>query len=281
MPDGVRRIVALYFPGDLCFSRLPIPTGPRGTLEALCDSAVTDLPSRMLQSLTETHPAIGRALWWLTSIELDIARQWLVLAGRFADQRVAHLDCEILARMSAASTGLTDTVPNHFRQTILADITAISTVHVNRVLQALRVSRFIALKRGDHHRRGSRRARRTGRFRSGLPAPSRNENSAPVRARPADGHLLRRPDVLLRDWAQCNASAIDARVTLTPAVRWATPCGTASMPPPTSCVRSCRRATRYWISPCTRTPTSPCPPASRLLQQRGDEAVAIAPICRR
>ncbi|MGW5837945.1 Crp/Fnr family transcriptional regulator [Methylorubrum extorquens] len=148
MPDGVRRIVALYFPGDLCFSRLPIPTGPRGTLEALCDSAVTDLPSRMLQSLTETHPAIGRALWWLTSIELDIARQWLVLAGRFADQRVAHLVCEILARMSAASTGLTDTVPNHFRQTILADITAISTVHVNRVLQALRVSRLIALKRG-------------------------------------------------------------------------------------------------------------------------------------
>ncbi|KQT53361.1 hypothetical protein ASG52_04345 [Methylobacterium sp. Leaf456] len=148
LPDGVRRIVALYFPGDLCFSRLPIPTASQGTLEALCEVTVADLPNRTLRSLTEAHPATERALWWHSSVELEITRQWLVLAGRLADQRIAHLICEILARIGAVGTGRTDTLPNHFRQTVIADITAISIVHVSRVLQALRASGLIALKRG-------------------------------------------------------------------------------------------------------------------------------------
>lgn len=148
LPDGVRRIVALYFPGDLCLSRHPVSTGSQGTLEALCDCTVADLPTRTLQTLVEAHPAIERALCWLTSVELGIVRQWLVLAGRLADQRIAHLICEILTRIGAVGAVRPDTLPTSFRQVVIADITAISTVHVNRVLHALKAARLIGLEKG-------------------------------------------------------------------------------------------------------------------------------------
>lgn len=149
LPDGARRILALYFPGDLCFSRLPAPTGSPGIVEALGDGMVADLPARMLQPLIHAHPAIERALWWLTAVELAIVRQWLVVAGRLGEPRMAHLICEILARSGAVGGGRTDRLPSRVRQGLLADITALSTVHVSRVLQGLKTSGLIGLEKGS------------------------------------------------------------------------------------------------------------------------------------
>lgn len=148
MPDGARRILALYFPGDLCFSHVPAPNGPQGILEVLGDGMVADLPARMIQSLIDAHPTVERALWWLTAIELGIVRRWLSLAGRLAEQRIAHLICEILARSEAVGLGRTERWPSRLRQGVIADVTAMSTVHVSRVLQGLKHAGLIALKNG-------------------------------------------------------------------------------------------------------------------------------------
>ncbi len=110
---------------------------------------VADLPARMLQPLIHAHPTVERALWWLTAVELAIVRQWLVLAGRLGEQRMAHLICEILARSGAVGGGRTDRLPSRVRQGLLADITALSTVHVSRVLQGLKTSGLIGLEKGS------------------------------------------------------------------------------------------------------------------------------------
>ena len=52
--------------------------------------------------LTENHPAIARALWWSTLGDVAILRDWITGHGqRTADIRIAHLFCELLARLKA------------------------------------------------------------------------------------------------------------------------------------------------------------------------------------
>jgi len=62
---------------------------------------------------------------------------------------MAHLICEILARSGAVGGGRTDRLPSRVRQGLLADITALSTVHVSRVLQGLKTSGLIGLEKGS------------------------------------------------------------------------------------------------------------------------------------
>ncbi|AMB46735.1 Crp/Fnr family transcriptional regulator [Methylobacterium sp. AMS5] len=155
LSDGTRRILALYFPGDLCTvdrgAADPLP----GAIETLSPCTVADIPSGTIDSLIRSHPGIERALWWLTLVELGIGQQWLINAGREAERRIAHLICEVWARsqaagrdMQAAGRDLEECFASGVRQAVIADIAALSTVHVSRVLHALQAARLITLNRG-------------------------------------------------------------------------------------------------------------------------------------
>jgi hypothetical protein len=72
-------------------------------------------------------------------VEGAVVREWVVNIGRRdAYERVAHLLCELHARLDAI--GMTDGYRYELplTQTDLADSVGVSTVHVNRVLQKLR-----------------------------------------------------------------------------------------------------------------------------------------------
>ena len=148
LADGTRRIVALYFPGDLCASHPVIAIMSPGSIGALSACTVADIPFRTIADLVRTHPNIERALWWLSIVELGIAQQWLINFGRTAERRVAHLICEIRARLHATGHDECGSFSNGIRQGALADITAVSAVHVNRVLNALKSARLIDLSKG-------------------------------------------------------------------------------------------------------------------------------------
>lgn len=96
------------------------------------------------------RPALARAMWWSTLVEESVLREWVVNVGaRPAKERLAHLFCELFVRLRAI--GLTD--GHSFRlpltQQELGETTGLSSVHVNRALQALRSEGLVALDKRE------------------------------------------------------------------------------------------------------------------------------------
>lgn len=89
------------------------------------------------------HPGISRVIWQVTLRELSRAREWLVNDTRPADQRLAHTHCELLACLQVIGLADEQSFNLPISQANLADAVGISTVHMNRVLQALRSSGLI------------------------------------------------------------------------------------------------------------------------------------------
>jgi CRP-like cAMP-binding protein len=149
LPDGRRQIVSYLIPGDLCDVRsllLPVATHTVSTLSA---ANVAPFARETLLGLIDRYPRIGQALCCLALVEELIAREWLVNVGqRTAIERLAHLLCEIFARMSAVGLSDQGRCELPLTQMELADSLALSTVHVNRTLQELRRQGLVSLSGG-------------------------------------------------------------------------------------------------------------------------------------
>jgi CRP-like cAMP-binding protein len=84
----------------------------------------------------EQHPSLGSALWRAAILEMFVARTWLLnVSQKAATERVAHLICELLARQEASGMSDRSILLN---QLDIANIVALSAVHVNRTIQVLR-----------------------------------------------------------------------------------------------------------------------------------------------
>lgn len=137
MPDGKRAIVALMLPGDICDLHVAILGRMDHNIGTLTDSTLVKISRRTIEDLLDNHPRIRRALFWSTLVDEAILREWLVNMGRRrADKQMAHLFCEVHARLSAVSQMQDALMP--LTQEELADILGVSTVHAQRVLSQLR-----------------------------------------------------------------------------------------------------------------------------------------------
>jgi CRP-like cAMP-binding protein len=102
-----------------------------------------------LHDLCTRYPRIAAAFWRETLIDAAIFREWVLNVGRReAYTRIAHVLCELLTRLRAV-----DLVEDHacilpITQGEFADALGVTTVHVNRVLQAMRADELIELN-GD------------------------------------------------------------------------------------------------------------------------------------
>jgi CRP-like cAMP-binding protein len=146
--EGQRQITSFYVSGDMpdLFSLMrPRPTH---SLRAVCTSEIVRVPHRALQAAASNHPGLAEALWRHVTLEGDIASEWVVNVGaRSAKERLAHLFCEMAVKMECVQEADT-----HFdfpvTQTHLAEATGLSTVHVNRSLQALRKDGLLKFEHG-------------------------------------------------------------------------------------------------------------------------------------
>lgn len=144
---GVRQIIAYLLPGDFCDLDILLLSSMDHSIGTLSECRVAQLPSKTVHDLSN-HAGLVRAFRKATLIETANAREWLVnLGGRSAVARVAHLFCELHARLQVV--GLAD---NHsfdlpLTQVDLADAMGMSIVHMNRSLKELRSAGFINLKR--------------------------------------------------------------------------------------------------------------------------------------
>lgn len=149
MPDGRRQIMSFHITGDLVDLHGLVLGTMDHSVGCLTPCRLVTAPHQKLHELLEQHPRLARALWRDTLVDGAVWREWLVGMGRrSAYSRIAHLLCEVMARMMAVGLADGQSCDLPLTQQELADSLGLSLVHVNRVLQRLRASGLVSLGRG-------------------------------------------------------------------------------------------------------------------------------------
>jgi CRP-like cAMP-binding protein len=146
---GKRQIFAFHTPGD-------IPDMLSLQLKTMDHSLGTLTPCKLgfiqhdhMRELLRQHPGLTDVFWRDTLIDAAIFREWILgLGRRDAKTRVAHLFCEMVMRLRAVGLEQGNTVPLPLTQNEVSDALGLSTVHVNRTLQALRGENLVEWDKG-------------------------------------------------------------------------------------------------------------------------------------
>ena len=174
--EGRLQITGFHIPGDMPDLQALGLDRLDADVVAMTNARVAWFDRDALRRLAEAHPRIGQGLWRLTLVEGAITREWVANVGRRpAPARVAHLLCEMIARMEAAGVADGESCRLGLTQRDLGEATGLSAVHLNRVMQELRGRGLVSFGQGRlviHDRAGLAAA---GDFRPGylnLPAPA-------------------------------------------------------------------------------------------------------------
>jgi CRP-like cAMP-binding protein len=149
LPDGQRQILSFHVPGDVPdLQSLHIPRMDHG-LAAVSQSKAALIPHDAIRDLIHAHPRIADKLWRDALIDAAIFREWIVNVGsREAPARIAHLLCETFLKLQAVGLTQGNSFDFPITQSKIGDATGLSTVHVNRSVQKLRVEGLIVLEKG-------------------------------------------------------------------------------------------------------------------------------------
>jgi CRP-like cAMP-binding protein len=149
LPDGGRSIFAYLLPGDTCDWHVFVLKQMDHTIATLSPCTIVDIPQATVLAITESSPAIARAIWRATLVDESILREWIVtISRRSAEEAIAHLFCELLLRLETVGRRFDDAFKLPVTQAELADTFGLSAVHVNRVIQRMRREKLIELKGG-------------------------------------------------------------------------------------------------------------------------------------
>ncbi|MBM6583794.1 Crp/Fnr family transcriptional regulator [Microvirga sp. BT689] len=146
LPTGRRQIMAYLVPGDFCDLHVFILKTMDHGIATLSACTVVKISRARILELME-RPAIAKAFWWAALVDEATLREWLVNVGaRKAEQRVAHLLCELLLRLRTVGLTTGNQYELPITQAELADTVGLTGVHVNRILQRLRADGLITLR---------------------------------------------------------------------------------------------------------------------------------------
>ena len=149
LPNGDRQIVAFLIPGDFCDLHTAVLGHMDHGIVTLTRCRVAYIPSGELDALTTNRTGLTKALWWATLVDEAVLREWILNVGRRdAFERIAHLLCELHARMQMVGLAPGDRLALPLTQDQLADATGLTAVHVNRTLQRLRAKNLIEIGSG-------------------------------------------------------------------------------------------------------------------------------------
>lgn len=147
LPDGGKQITAFLLPGDFCDVHVTLLGEMDHSIATLNPAKVAFIAPGMMRELTE-RPAIARALWWAGLVDEAVLRAWIVNFGRRDSfERVAHLICELYARLQNVGLAGDKVFDLPLTQEDLGDALGLTPVHVNRVLKRLRDEGMMIFKR--------------------------------------------------------------------------------------------------------------------------------------
>ncbi|MDP5307138.1 Crp/Fnr family transcriptional regulator [Paracoccus spongiarum] len=134
-----RVITALHVPGDFVDLHGFVLAGLEHSVIAIGPAEVEFVSHDQLTAITEDLPHLTRLLWMATLIDAAVHRQWLVAAASLrSSAHLAHLLCEIYARLHAVGAASDHRFALPLLQRELADILGYSPIHVNRAVRDLR-----------------------------------------------------------------------------------------------------------------------------------------------
>lgn len=139
-----QQITSISVPGDIPDLHALFTSKLDAHLTALGPAVVALVPHAFFHEILSLSPNLHRALQLLVHSDMACLRNWIVnLGSRDSLTRVAHLFCEIAARLWVVGLAANGRFPSPFTQSDLASACAISPVHTNRVIQELRRRHFL------------------------------------------------------------------------------------------------------------------------------------------
>jgi CRP-like cAMP-binding protein len=147
LSGGQRQIMAFLIPGDICDLRALLTGKMDHAVAALDGCRVATVSRQKIFDAIKENPRIELALWRDTMLDAALYRQWLINLGRrTAEQRIAHLLCEIWTRLQAIGRAQDAAYELPITQSDLADAVGFSLVHVNKSLRSLREDGLITFR---------------------------------------------------------------------------------------------------------------------------------------
>ena len=151
LADGSRQLLALHIAGDFIDLHGFLLKSLEHDMVSMTPVQVALVPHVNLRTITENPPRLTRLLWSSTLFDAACHREWIAACGMPAQGRIAHLFCELQARLELV--GLADhrgfDLP--FTQVDIGDATGLTAVHVNRTLRRLREAGIVDFTGGRVH----------------------------------------------------------------------------------------------------------------------------------
>jgi CRP-like cAMP-binding protein len=149
LTDGQRQIMELHVGGDFVDLHGFLLKRLDHNIGTMTPVQVAHVPHEALRGITETHPHLGRMLWFSTLLDAAIHREKILSIGRrSAVSRIAHILCELLVRLRLVGLADETGYALPLTQADLADVTGLTSVHVNRMLKKLRDDRLLTFRGG-------------------------------------------------------------------------------------------------------------------------------------
>lgn len=144
LQSGVRQIVSFHITADMVDLQSVLFVVTDHAIRTHGPTRIVSLAHHDILAVAEDFPDIARALWFDTLVDAAIFREWTVNVGRRnSRQRTAHLLLELATKFAAVGLLANDTFEFPVTQSDLADALAITSVHLNRIMQWLRGERYI------------------------------------------------------------------------------------------------------------------------------------------
>ena len=133
------QILSIHVPGDMPDLHTLLLPRMDHDLRSVGPSTIAFVPHSALQTAVLASATLMHTLWRQTLVDAAIFREWVGnLGSRDALARVAHLFCELAARLDVVGLFADRCFSLPLRQADLADACGLSTVHLNRTIRELR-----------------------------------------------------------------------------------------------------------------------------------------------
>ncbi|MEE4537044.1 MAG: Crp/Fnr family transcriptional regulator [Erythrobacter sp.] len=150
--DEQRAIVGISVPGDFLdlhgflLGRIDHDVVAAGAGRVAC------IDHDQFNSLLDESPDLARVLWRSSLLDAAVHRSWIqTLEKHDAPRRIAHIFCELQARLEMTGRANPHAVRTPFTQFDLADMCGVSAVHANRAVGKLREMELADIRRGTFY----------------------------------------------------------------------------------------------------------------------------------
>ena len=147
LSGGERQVTQLHVAGDFADLHGFTLKCLDHDLAALSDCRIAVVPHERVREITESFPRLTRIYWLFTNIDAAITRELaLSLGQRSAISRMAHLFCELYARLEVVGRTEGNGYEFPLTQRELSECLGLTVVHANRTLQELRRRGLVELE---------------------------------------------------------------------------------------------------------------------------------------